>query len=324
MKVAIVGAGLIGKKRARSLPKGTELKIICDTNLSLAKKFASEFNCNATSKLSDIIGDPEIKAVFIATPNGYLADIAVNVINSGKHVLIEKPGGRNKQEIEKIYSAWKKNKVIVLFGYNHRFHPAIAKAKKIIHSKKFGSVLFLRAKYGHGGRLGYEKEWRFDKNLSGGGELVDQGSHLIDLTNFFVGKLRKVKSSARTFYWQTNLEDTSFLILENEKQSALLSVSAVEWKNLFCLEIMLKNAKLQIDGLGGSYGTEKLAIYKMKPEMGPPNIVEEKFEQPDQSWSVENKLFFDKINKNEYTNEPFEQALYVFDIIEKVYDQNEK
>lgn len=323
LKIAIIGAGLIGKKRARSLPKEAELKIVCDTNSDSARSFATEFNCLATNKVGDIFNDKEIEAVIVATPNGFLSELAVKAIESGKHVLIEKPGGRNKKEIEAIHTAWKKNPVTVMFGYNHRFHPGIAKAKEIVDSKQFGSILFLRAKYGHGGRVGYEKEWRFKKQLSGGGELIDQGSHLIDLTNFFVGEMNKVKSSVKTFFWNTPLEDTAFMILENNsKQTAFLSASCVEWKNLFCLEIMLEKAKIQIDGLGGSYGREKLTLYKMKPEMGPPDVQKFLFEEKDNSWELENKLFFSKIVNQDYSDESIKQAIYVLDIIEKVYAEN--
>lgn len=324
LRIAIIGAGLIGRKRAKALPAGIKLKIVCDVNLELAKSFAKEFNCSFTHNSQEIFSDPEINAVIIATPNGSLAELAVKSIEAGKNVLIEKPGGRTKKEIENIFNAWKKKKSVVFFGYNHRFHPAIAQAKEIVDSKQFGPVLFMRAKYGHGGRIGYEKEWRFKKELSGGGELVDQGSHLIDLTNFFIGSLAKVKSSINTFFWKTSLEDTAFMILENGKQTALLSVSAIEWKNLFCLEVMLEKAKLQIDGLGGSYGTEKLTVYKMKPEMGPPDMEGFVFDQLDISWESENKLFFEAIKNKDYSQEPFKQALYVFDIIEKVYAENKK
>lgn len=322
IKIAIIGAGLIGRKRAKALPRETELKTICDVNVDLAKSFGKEFKCTPTDKVEEILKDKEIEAVIISTPNGSLSELAVKAIQAGKHVLIEKPGGKSKKDIEIIYTAWGNNKVVVFFGYNHRFHPGISKAKEIVDSKKFGPVLFLRAKYGHGGRIGYEKEWRFKKELSGGGELVDQGSHLIDLSNFFIGPLKTVKSSINTFFWNTSLEDSAFLILENGKQTSLLSASAIEWKNLFCLEIMLKKAKLQVDGLGGSYGTEKLTVYKMKPEMGPPEIEEFIFDQPDRSWEDENRLFFEAIQNKNYSDEPFKQALYVFDIIEKVYAEN--
>lgn len=321
--VAIIGAGLIGRKRALSLPDDVKLLTVFDVNQNLAKKFSLEFKCKQAKSLEEILNDQGIGSVIVATPNASLAEIGRKVIERQKNVLIEKPGGRNSKDIEILYSNWKKNPVVVRIGYNHRFHPALQKAKELCDSQKYGSILFIRAKYGHGGRIGYEKEWRFKKALSGGGELVDQGSHLIDLTNFFVGELRSVKSTTKTFFWKTTLEDSAFMILENNNnQTALLSASCVEWKNIFCFEIMLENAKIQIDGLGGSYGTEKLTLYKMRPEMGPPDVEEFIFDQPDQSWKIENQIFFNDIKNKNYSKLSFQQAFYVFAIIEKVYAEN--
>ncbi len=323
-KVAIIGAGLIGNKRARALPGDVSLEIVCDTNLELAKKFSEEFKCGFTANLDDILKNPQINAVIVSTPNSSLSPITEKCIAAGKHVLVEKPGGLNPEEIERVLKIHSKNPVVVVYGYNHRYHPSLQKAKSIVDSKEFGEVLFIRAKYGHGGRLGYEKEWRFKKELSGGGELMDQGSHLIDLTNFFIGETKEVKSSTKTFFWKTDLEDTAFMILGNHKnQSSHLSVSCVEWKNLFCFEIMLKTAKLQVDGLGGSYGREKLTIYKMKPEMVPPEVEEQVFEEIDQSWNRENQVFFDKIYGGDTSNQAILEARYVLDTIEAIYKQNE-
>ena len=324
MKIGIVGAGLIGRKRALALPTGVVLKAVYDTKEEAALKFAQEFHCKKAGSLDEVLKDKEVEALIIATPNGFLSEIATKAIKAKKHILIEKPGGRTSREIKEIWSAWKASKVVVHFGYNHRFHPGIIKAKEIIDSGKYGPVLFIRAKYGHGGRLGYEKEWRFKKELSGGGELIDQGSHLLNLTNFFIGEMGKVKSTAKTLFWKTSLEDTAFVLLENEKsQVASLSVSCVEWKNLFSFEIMLEKAKIQIDGLGGSYGTEKLTFYKMKPEMGPPETEEFTFDEPDNSWKTENEVFFGRIKAKDYSEQPLKDALYVLETIEKVYQEND-
>src|SRR3990167_10689126 len=202
-----------------------------------------------------------------------------------------------------------------MFGYNHRYHPGIKMAKKIIDSKKYGQVLFMRAKYGHGGRLGYEKEWRFDKDLSGGGELLDQGTHLIDLVNYFCDEMTQVLGVTGNLFWKSKLEDSAFFILKNKKGTiAQLSATCVEWKNLFCFEIMLKKAKIQIDGLGGSYGREKLTLYKMKPEMVPPDVEEFLFDEKDISWGQENKVFFNNIKNKNYSDKGINTARYVLTI----------
>lgn len=323
INIAIVGAGLIGRKRALSLPKETNLSIVCDTNKNIGLSFAKEFNCQYKKDWRNVVKDKNIKALIISTTNNWLASIAEKAILTGKHVLIEKPGARNLAEFNSIYRAYKKNPVVVMVGYNHRHHPSIIKAKELIDSQKFGEILFIRARYGHGGRLGYENEWRFIKEISGGGELLDQGSHLIDLVNFFTGPMNQVKGATGRLFWKSNLEDSAFFILSNEKkQIAHLSATCIEWKNIFSFEIMLKTAKIQIDGLGRSYGKEKLILYIMKPEMGPPDVEEFEFPNEDDSWKLENELFFKNICQKNYLDNSIKEAIYVLKIIEKLYKNN--
>lgn len=322
MKVAIIGAGLIGMKRAMSLPDGVELEVVCNRSSEKGQQMSEKFGCRYESDWKKVVKDQLINAVFIATSHDSLTQIAVEAIKNGKHVFIEKPGARNYKEFEKIIKAYKKNPVVVMFGYNHRFHPSFQKAKEIIYSKKYGKVMFIRARYGHGARLGYEKEWRFQKKISGGGELIDQGPHLIDLVNYLVGPMDKVVGFTPTLFWKTKSDDSAFFIMKNKKnQFAQLSVTCVEWKNIFSFEIMLQTAKIQIDGLGRSYGKEKLTLYKMKPEMGPPDVEEFSFPDEDLSWKKENELFFRRIKKHDYSPTSINDAYYVLRIIDKIYSQ---
>ncbi|MBI2596919.1 Gfo/Idh/MocA family oxidoreductase [Candidatus Daviesbacteria bacterium] len=323
MNVAIIGTGLIGKKRAQSLPGHVNLKTVCDIDLVKGNEFAYLFNCIFEKSWQKVVKDKRIQAIFISVTNNNLSRIANSAISSGKHVLIEKPGGINIKQLRETYTIYKRNPIVVMYGYNHRYHPAIQKAKQLIDSQRFGNILFIRARYGHGGRLGYEKEWRFQKEVSGGGELIDQGCHLIDLVNFFCGEMDQATGFITNLFWKTKLEDAAFFQLRNKKnQVADLSVTCVEWKNIFSFEIMLQNAKIQIDGLGGSYGKEKLILYKMRPEMGPPDKEEFEFTDEDTSWKDENNLFFNKIKQKDYNNTSIKEAMYVLGIIEKLYQKN--
>lgn len=323
MNVAIIGAGLIGKKRALALPRKINLKTICDLDKQKGEKFSREFNCNYEKNWQNVINDKKVKALFISTTNNFLARIAISAIRSGKHVLIEKPGAVNVIELEQTYAAYKKKPVVMMYGYNLRFHPTIQKAKQIIDSQKYGKVLFIRARYGHGGRLGYEKEWRFQKRVSGGGELIDQGCHLIDLVNYFCGQMTEATGCVTNLFWKTKLEDAAFFQLRNGKnQIADLSVTCVEWKNIFSFEIMLQRAKIQVDGLGRSYGSEKLTLYSMKPEMGPPDITEFTFGEEDNSWRDQNNAFFKSIENKDYNDTGIKEALYVMQTITKLYKRN--
>lgn len=323
MNVAIIGAGLIGKKRALALPKGMNLINVCDINIQQGKKIADQFNCKFEKDWRNVVKDKTINALFICVTNNNLAKIAIPAIENGKHVLIEKPGGLNTKELKDTLRSYQKNPVIVMYGYNHRFHPAIQKAKQLIDSRKFGSILFIRARYGHGGRLGYEKEWRFQKKISGGGELIDQGCHLIDLVNFFCGEMEEASGLITNLFWKTDLEDAAFFQLRNNKnQIADLSVTCIEWKNIFSFEIMLQKAKIQIDGLGGSYGKEKLTIFLMKPQMGLPHITEFEFDFGDISWKHENTIFLKRIRKRDYDDRSIKDAIYVMSTIKKLYQKN--
>lgn len=320
MNIAIIGAGLIGQKRAVNLPKGVKLYLVCDKDEVKGQKMAKDFNCLYEKDWKKIVKNPEIKAVIVATTHNWLGPIAVEAIKNKKHVFIEKPGAINLAEFKKIIKAYKKNNVVVAIGYNHRYHPAIIKAKEVIESCKYGKVMFIRGRYGHGARLGYEKEWRFDKKLSGGGELIDQGSHLIDLSNYFIGPMKNLTGFLGTMFWKTKLEDSAFFQMKNnEGQIASFSVTCVEWKNIFSLEIMLKTAKIQIDGLGRSYGKEHLILYKMKPEMGIPEVEEFDFPEEDNSWRLQNEIFFNRIKNKDYSPTDLEDGEYVLKIIKKLY-----
>ena len=160
--------------------------------------------------------------------------------------------------------------------------------------------MYLRAIYGHGGRKNYHKEWRFNKKLSGGGELIDKGSHLIDLSRFFLGDLIVHSSFLKNYFWKSNLEDNCFFSLKNNKNNlSFLHSSSTEWKNKFIFEIFCKYGKIEINGLGKSYGNEKLIIYKMSKNMGIPKKKIKIFSklESSRSWQIEVDNFYTSIIK---------------------------
>jgi predicted dehydrogenase len=181
--------------------------------------------------------------------------------------------------------------------------------------------MFVRGRYGHGGRLGYEREWRADPNLSGGGELLDQGVHLIDLARCVLGDFTEVSGSAHTYYWDMPVEDNGFMLLKTAtRQTAFLHVSCTEWKNMFSLEIYGRDAKISVDGLGGSYGPERLAFYKMLPQMGPPETTIWEYPQGDDSWHVEFLEFLEDIRGNTAPAAGLKDARAALAIVERIYE----
>ncbi|MGZ8847848.1 MAG: Gfo/Idh/MocA family protein, partial [Pyrinomonadaceae bacterium] len=210
--------------------------------------------------------------------------------------------------------------VRVRVGFNHRYHPALQKAHDLFKKGLLGKMMFVRGRYGHGGRLGYEKEWRADPNLSGGGELIDQGVHLIDLARWFLGDISEVNGFANTYYWDMPVDDNGFMLLKTaSREVAFLHVSCTEWKNLFSLEIYGHGAKLHIEGLGGSYGVERLTYYRMLPQMGPPETTIWEYPMSDNSWQIEFAEFMEDISLGRQPSASLDDAFAALNIVRDVY-----
>jgi predicted dehydrogenase len=316
---AIIGCGLIGSRRARTLPQGA-LKFVCDVNPESAHSLAVSCAAEVADSPEEILADPAVDAVIVSTSNSALAPMTLAAVRAGKHALVEKPGALSSAQFAEIESASAGTSAIVRIGYNHRFHPAFLKIEELRRTETFGDILFIRARYGHGGRIGYEREWRADPELSGGGELIDQGVHLIDLASMFLGELTEIDGHAVTAFWKMPVDDNAFLSLRTANgKTAWLHVSCTEWKNLFSFEIYFQHAKLQVDGLGGSYGVERLTYYKMLPEMGPPETTIYEFPRGDNSWAVEINEFIKDIQTGRTPSPGLAEARRTLEIVEEIY-----
>ncbi|HEV2319639.1 MAG TPA: Gfo/Idh/MocA family oxidoreductase [Verrucomicrobiae bacterium] len=326
MNYAIIGCGLIGKKRLAALPAGSKLAVACDTDVSRAHALVELAKSGrAVSDFTEAVSDPAVDAVVVATINSTLAKISEAAIRAGKHLIVEKPAGISVREIDQLVKLEQRHGVCVRVGFNHRYHPGFLKAREIFESGVMGDLMFIRGRYGHGGRVGYDREWRADPKLAGGGELIDQGIHLIDLAGWFLGQFKTVEGHAETYFWDMPVDDNAFLNLQTANgQTAWLHVSCTEWKNLFSFEIYGRNAKLHIDGLGGSYGLEKLFHYQMKPEMGIPDTKVFEFAGPDESWRNEMLAFEKDIESKQKPEAGLAQVRAALQIVEKIYERTPK
>ena len=269
------------------------------------------------------IKHPGVQIVIVAATNDALAEVTCFAAQTGKHVLVEKPAARNVREIDPVIEAARRAGVQVRVGFNHRYHPALQKAHELFESGALGPLMFVRGRYGHGGRPGYDKEWRADPALSGGGELIDQGVHLIDLARWFLGDFTEASGSAHTYFWQMPVDDNAFLLLKTaQQQTAFLHVSCTEWKNLFSLEIYGRDAKLHIEGLGGSYGVVRLAYYKMLPQMGPPETTIWEYPMGDNSWQLEFAEFLEDIRLGRAPAANVRDAHAALAVVEKIYQES--
>lgn len=326
LQFAQIGCGLVGKKRAASLEAPARLRYACDLDAARAAALAQAVpGCQAITDSAIALRDSAIDAVMVSTLNASLAPLTLAAVRAGKHVLVEKPGAIGSVQLREVQAAAAEAGVRVRLGCNHRFHPGLQKARELVDAGAVGLLMFLRGRYGHGGRKGYDREWRADPKLSGGGELIDQGVHLIDLAGWFLGEFATVEGHCATYFWDMSVDDNAFLSLRTAAgQTAWLHVSCTEWKNLFSLEIYGRDGKIAIDGLGGSYGPERLTYYKMLPQMGPPETTVWDFPGGDESWAHETNAFIDDIRLGREPSPGLREGIRTLEIVEAVYRRGGK
>ncbi|HEY2016871.1 MAG TPA: Gfo/Idh/MocA family oxidoreductase [Bryobacteraceae bacterium] len=321
IRAAVVGCGLIGAKRAKTAAGEIQVIACCDLDRHRAEALARSIpGAEASTDWQATVRRSDIDLVFVATVHDMLAPIAAEAAGAGKHVLIEKPGARRKDELAPVREAALRTGALVRIGFNHRYHRAFRKAREIFDSGVLGEMMYIRGRYGHGGRPGYDKEWRAVPEKSGGGELVDQGMHLIDLARWFMGDFRDVQGMIGTYFWDMPVEDNAFLLLRTAAgKVASLHATWTEWKNLFSFEICGRDGKLEISGLGGSYGTERLTFYHMLPEMGPPETTTWEYPMADDSWQQEVAEFATDIRLSRQPSPGLAEAEAALAIVETIY-----
>lgn len=321
LRVAILGCGLIGRTRAANLANRATVSVCCDVDIARANAVAALAGGSAVSTdWKSTISREDVDAVIVCTTHNLLAPMAQAAASCGKHVLIEKPGACRAAELNGVKAAAEKTGAFVRVGFNHRYHRSFRKAREIYESGTISDLLFIRGRYGHGGRIGYEREWRAIPEFSGGGEAIDQGMHLIDLARWFLGDLTLLGGSAPTYFWNMPVEDNAFFLLQSKScQAAFLHASWTEWKNLFSFEICGRMGKLEISGLGGSYGTERLIHYQMTPEMGPPQTTIYEYPMSDNSWALEIADFVEDISLHRQPQPGIADAQAALLIVEQLY-----
>ena len=325
MKISIIGCGLIGRKRAIALEKDDILVSCCDINEDIGKKFSSDFNCKYYKSYKKLLKNSDSDVIIVSVINKYSKKIVLECLNHDKHVLLEKPMGINEKESIIMHKkSILKNKILKI-GFNHRFHPSLLKAKEVVDKGIIGDILFIHGIYGHGGREGMEKEWRSSKKLCGGGELLDQGVHMIDLTNMFVDDITKVYGNISTKFWNIEVEDNAFFHLKTKNGIDIqIHVSWNIWKNTFIYEIYGNKGYIKINGLGRWYGTETLELGIRKSNDVPDIELFEYKTDIDNSWNLEWENFKHSINNNIQPFGDSKDGVKANRIIDAIYKSSKK
>ena len=289
MRVSIIGAGLQGRRRAGALrhDDGDRLVAVADIDLQAARCLASRYGAHATVDWRAAVEHPDVEAVLVCTPPSAHAPAASAALGLGRHVLCEKPLAHDLPSVREMVTAPRQNGAILKCGFNHRHHPGLRQAHEWVSEGRIGLVTHIVCRYGIGGRPGYEREWR-GRPEAGGGQLMDQGMHVLDLFRWFMGEFQTAFGVLATSYWPVEpLEDNVFAILTTKAGGAAsLHASWTRWRNLFSFEVFGRDGYAAVEGLGGSYGTER-AILGPRAFLEPFREEVVEYRGDDTSWSAE-------------------------------------
>lgn len=299
--VAIVGAGRVGAIRAASICRSDKafLAAVLDPDRARAKKLADGTSAIVTDELSSIVKRSDIHAVVVSTPTKYHFEVVIQALKAGKHVLCEKPLGRTVTEVHSMWEVARRSSRVLKTGFNYRHMAHVRKARGLLDEHALGPLYFLRCRYGHGGRPGYEKEWCTDAELSGGGVLLEQGIHIFDLVRYLLGEPSRLTAQAARYFWSfPTVEDNGFCLLETEQgQTAQIHISWTQWVNIFELELFGADGFLRLEGRDSHYGPQRLIWGKRQPDHSRPEQVIFDFPVSDNCWDLEWQEFCSAIEQ---------------------------
>lgn len=324
IKVGIIGFGKMGRLRYEVIRKdggGCVVGVVdpCE------KVSLPEVRVYRTAE--ELIDDPHLDAVFICTPNYLNYPLTVKALQAGKHVFCEKPPAFNANEMETIAAVERRAEgVKLMYGFNHRHHESIKRAKATVDSGAYGRILWMRGRYGKSVDHNFYHNWRSQRNLAGGGILIDQGIHMLDLFLMLAGDFDEVKAYVSNLYWKLDVEDNVFAMLRNkEGVVASLHFTMTQWRHLFSLEVFLEKGYIVINGLltaTGTYGDEVMTVAKNRTTAPAATWSDEEHFQfkIDNSWSSEVHHFFNAIEKDQpiqYGH--FQDALKLMRLVDLIY-----
>ena len=321
-KVGIIGFGRMGQIRFEVIRKLDIFEVV-----SIYDPYSTKKNRLFVNSLDDLFDNKNIEIIFVCTPNYLNKKLTVESLKKEKHVFCEKPPGLNAKDIEDVIIAENKYKKTLMYGFNHRHHDSIQKIKQIVDKKEFGRILWMRGRYGKSVETDFYKNWRSKKEYSGGGILIDQGIHMLDIFLYLAGDFDKIQAAVSNLYWDLDIEDNVFAMLQNSKNkiAASLHSTMTQWRNLFSLEVFFEKGYVVLNGLNTSsksYGEEILNIAKNR-SLAPAAIWEEEETihfKIDNSWEKEIIEFNKSIIEN---TKPIIgnslEALQLMKVIDEIY-----
>lgn len=326
LRVGIAGYGVVGKRRHHFIDKHPNLKVVAVCDRTLAPNHPPEDGIVAYSDYRQLLGH-ELDALFVCLPNDIAPDVSIAGLEAGLHVFCEKPPGRTPADVARVAQAsCRQPSLTVMYGFNHRYHDSVIEALELIRSGQFGRIVNMRGVYGKSKILnfGTSENWRTNRAVAGGGILLDQGIHMVDLMRLFAGEFKDVKSFVSNGFWKHDVEDNAYALMRSENGIiAMLHSSATQWRHHFRLEIGMETGAINLEGIlsgSKSYGDEKITvIYSDDDHMGDPRETTKRYNK-DPSWASEIDAFANSIQRGSTpVHGTIEDAQNTMDLVYRIY-----
>ena len=262
LKVGIAGYGVVGKRRRGYIDDHPNMQAVAICDQNYPDPILLEDGIKAFARYEQLLEEP-LDVLFVSLPNYLAPEVTIAGLEKGLHVFCEKPPAKDVAGIESVIEVEKRHPELILkYGFNHRYHHSVREAVRIVDSGELGSIVNLRGVYGKSKIIPFSGGWRAQRKYAGGGILLDQGIHLLDLMRMFCGEFVEVKSLVSNDYWGHDVEDNVFALLKNQEGGiATIHSSATQWQHRFALDIALTEGYLELHGIlsgSKSYGEEKL------------------------------------------------------------------
>jgi predicted dehydrogenase len=329
LRTGIAGYGVVGRRRRAMVDANPHLETVAVSDITFTADGERD-GVPAYTSYEKLFAE-RLDVLLVCLPNNVAADATIAGLEHGLHVFCEKPPGRTVEDIRRVRAAEQRQTGLKLkYGFNHRYHESVREAKRIIDSGQYGSVINLRGVYGKSSIISFAGGWRSERALAGGGILLDQGIHMLDMIRYFCGDFEEVKSFISNNYWHHDVEDNAYAIMRSRSGVvAMLHSTATQWRHKFRLEITLRDAMLELSGIlsgSKSYGEESLTVVPRKEGSAVGSFIETTTSYlDDTSWRDEIDEFAELIvNDRPVTSGSSEEAERVMELVYRIYHADEQ
>jgi predicted dehydrogenase len=326
MRVGIAGYGVVGKRRREFIDKHPALRTVavCDRSFGGSGNLPDGVAYFATYQ--ELL-EQDLDILFVCMTNDIAPEATMAGLNRGLHVFCEKPPGRTVADVGTVKAEWERHPQLRLkYGFNHRYHDSVRDALALMNSGKLGRVLNLRGVYGKSQFISYRSEsiWRTQRDVAGGGILLDQGIHMVDLMRLFGGEFDEVHSCIGNDFWGYDVEDNAAALMRSRSGVvAMLHSTATQWRHRFSLDVTLEKGALILSGIlsgSKSYGAETLTVvWAAADDQGDPMEQVTRYNR-DPSWEEEIREFVACIvDREPVINGSVDEALRTMELVYRIY-----